>query len=726
MAKVALLIGVSEYEPGLTPLPSAAKDVEALQRVLQDPELGGFDTVKTLINPDPVAMQSEIEALVTEQRSLDDLVLLYFSGHGVRDGSRNLYFATRITRNNANGDLIRATAVSARSIDEILHNSRIRRQVIILDCCYSGAFDPALRLKDDNSVDLHGQLGAKGRVVLASSDSTQYSQVQAGADLSLYTHYLVEGIETGAGDLNEDGQISAQELHHYAFDRVREAAPNMTPKLITLKDLGFEIVLSKAKVTDPRLRYRKTVARYADGETLRPSGRAVLDTLRQQLNLTVVEAEEIEAEVFQPYRERLANIQNYLTTLRLEAEHQYPLDETARDAMESLRQLLGLRSEDVVLVEREIQTEFVPLSDQTAPELLQRKTPQSAETDFTEKHTSLNAEEYFDRGLAKQKEGDMQGAIADFDEAICLAPDNADVYFLRGSVKYALGDNREAIIDFDETVRRNPNESSAYFVRGIVKSELGEYEEAITDFSEALRLKPNDAEVYFKRGNVKGHLNNFKEAIKDFNEALCLKPDYADVYYVRGNAKSRLGDREGSIQDYDEAIRLKSQYADDAYYARGSAKASFGDKKGAIADLDEALFLTPDFVDVYLSRGLYKIALGDKKGALSDYDKAIFLKSDYAGAYSLRGRVKFDLGNKIGGLLDLDEAIRLESDFATAHYNRGFIKSNLGDHQGSIIDYQNAALLYQKQGDMESYRNALKMVEQLKKKGKGFLGGLFS
>ena len=56
MAKVALLIGVSEYEPGLNPLPAAVKDIERLRQVLQDPEMGGFDEVKTLANPEPHTM----------------------------------------------------------------------------------------------------------------------------------------------------------------------------------------------------------------------------------------------------------------------------------------------------------------------------------------------------------------------------------------------------------------------------------------------------------------------------------------------------------------------------------------------------------------------------------------------------------------------------------------------------------------------------------------------
>jgi hypothetical protein len=49
---------------------------------------------------------------------------------------------------------------------------------------------------------------------------------------------LIEGIETGAGDRNEDGFISMLELHEYAASRVRETAPKMTPKIIVLKDKG--------------------------------------------------------------------------------------------------------------------------------------------------------------------------------------------------------------------------------------------------------------------------------------------------------------------------------------------------------------------------------------------------------------------------------------------------------------------------------------------------------
>ena len=147
MAKVALLIGVSEYEVGLNSLPAAVKDVVALERILKDSEMGGFDEVRILTNPDRQTMEYEVETLFTG-RSKDDLLLLYFSGHGIKCNKSNLYFATRITKKNSNDDLILSTAVPARFVHEVMNNSRAKRQVIILDCCYSGAFDPSLQTKD--------------------------------------------------------------------------------------------------------------------------------------------------------------------------------------------------------------------------------------------------------------------------------------------------------------------------------------------------------------------------------------------------------------------------------------------------------------------------------------------------------------------------------------------------------------------------------------------------
>jgi hypothetical protein len=222
--------------------------------------------------------------------------------------------------------------------------------------------------KDDGSVDLQGQLGAEGRVVLTSSSSTQYSFEQQGSDLSLYTRYLIEGIETGAGDLDEDGKVSVRELHEYATSKVQETAPSMTPKLITLKDLGFDLVLAKAKVTDPKLRYRRQVERYSSRGVISSIGRTILDRLQIQLGLSGQVAKEIESEVLRPYQERLDNIQLYQDEFSKAVKHEYPLSSYVLSELENLLDILGLRREDVDVIEQEIIAQTAHSSEATREE----------------------------------------------------------------------------------------------------------------------------------------------------------------------------------------------------------------------------------------------------------------------------------------------------------------------------------------------------------------------
>ncbi|MDB9307345.1 SUMF1/EgtB/PvdO family nonheme iron enzyme [Aphanizomenon sp. CS-733/32] len=238
--KIALLIGVSEYGAGIPPLLSALNDVEAMERVLQNPNLGNFAQVQRLLNPDTVAMRIAIQKLF-RNASKEDLLLFFFSGHGITNDDNHLYLATR----NTAKDDFEATAVDANFIQTQSKNCYSKRQVLILDACYSGAFASGWHTKSTGVDIIKKQLGAEGRVVLTSSGVTQTSFTQEGATLSLYTQYLVEGIETGAADTNNDGNIHVHELHDYAKSRVQAVKRNMTPDIILDKE-GYNILLAYA------------------------------------------------------------------------------------------------------------------------------------------------------------------------------------------------------------------------------------------------------------------------------------------------------------------------------------------------------------------------------------------------------------------------------------------------------------------------------------------------
>ncbi|MBW4434498.1 MAG: caspase family protein [Pelatocladus maniniholoensis HA4357-MV3] len=280
MAKLALLIGVSEYESNvLPPLPGVVKDIEAMQRVLEHPEIGKFDQVTQLINKDASTIHYEIERLFTENRYKDDLVLLYLSGHGFRDENGYLHYVSCNTKINEHKHVFTGTAVAARFIQEqCMNRSQSQRQVVILDCCFSGAFAEGMSAKNVVriiNIDIAAQLGGEGRAVLTSSTATQVSFEDQGG--GVYTQYLIEGMEKGAADTDNDGVITVAELHEYAKRKVQEAKPAMKPEIYAVRE-GYTIRLANAPVGDPRLEYRKEVEKCVrkDG-SFSAVGRRILD-----------------------------------------------------------------------------------------------------------------------------------------------------------------------------------------------------------------------------------------------------------------------------------------------------------------------------------------------------------------------------------------------------------------------------------------------------------------
>lgn len=347
MAKVALLIGISEYSEGLSSLPGTQEDISILQRVLQNPQVGGFDQVDVLRNPDRTQMELAIETLFTENRSRDDLILLYFSGHGVRDDNGTLYFANCSTEKNPQGRIRTSTAVPATALQGYMSRSRSKRQVLILDCCFSGAFANDMTAKQaDEAIDVKAQLGGEGRAVLTSSTATQVSYETEGANI--YTRYLVQGLETGAADRDEDGHISVDELHEYAREQVRAAAPTMQPEIYAVRE-GYKIVLARAPQGDPRLVYRKELEQRAKQKQgkLSPIDQRALKFRCQELGLSSQEAEQIALQVLQPYQEFWAKLNEFEEAIQETLDYDPQLSASSIDDLRYLQRVLKLRDEDI-------------------------------------------------------------------------------------------------------------------------------------------------------------------------------------------------------------------------------------------------------------------------------------------------------------------------------------------------------------------------------------------
>ncbi|MEA5477477.1 SUMF1/EgtB/PvdO family nonheme iron enzyme [Pseudanabaena galeata UHCC 0370] len=348
MGRYALLIGISNYNAGLNPLPSAVKDVDALQEVLLNAEIGGFadGNVTVLKDAEKGAIETAIYHLFANRKP-DDLLLFYFSGHGVTDDRRDFYFTGLSTSREA----LPPTAVSSSYVQSQMYNSRSKRQVAILDCCHSGAFPKGMMAKDVGTVDI--KLGGEGQAILTAADSSQYAFEQEGFELSLYTHFLVEGLKTGAADRDEDGDVSVDELHLYVEGKVKSVNNSMSPKFFGQKE-GHRIVLARAAQDDPKLRFRKEVEKVVKRSNGKISIIARNLLLGKSQGLDSLEVETIINEVKRPYDEYDRKLKKYEQDLADMIAEEFPFSEVVQQEIKEYENHLGLREDDIKVVKARV------------------------------------------------------------------------------------------------------------------------------------------------------------------------------------------------------------------------------------------------------------------------------------------------------------------------------------------------------------------------------------
>ncbi len=139
-------------------------------------------------------------------------------------------------------------------------------------------------------------------------------------------------------------------------------------------------------------------------------------------------------------------------------------------------------------------------------------------------------------GLDKVAQGDLTGAIADYNQAIKLNPNLAEAYNNRGLARSNQQNLTRAIADYDRAISINPNLAEAYNNRGLARSNQQNLTRAIADYDRAISINPNLAEAYNNRGLARSNQQNLTRAIADYDRAISINPNLAQAYANRGEA----------------------------------------------------------------------------------------------------------------------------------------------------------------------------------------------
>lgn len=212
---------------------------------------------------------------------------------------------------------------------------------------------------------------------------------------------------------------------------------------------------------------------------------------------------------------------------------------------------------------------------------------------------SFHAADYVQHGREHIEAGDYAAAIADFDKALQIAPEDPATYYYRASAKFEWGKSEQAtgnmeqakrlyhaaIEDYTQVITLDPENPRAYIFGGMVH----------------LRLAGLEADV----GNRKQAKHHYQLAIEDASQSTLMAStmEYAlffslsvnAAYLKLADAEVALGKTEDAHSHYQQVVTIKADHAL-AYYAQGLAKQALGQHDAAEFDFAKARVLNP-YVD---------------------------------------------------------------------------------------------------------------------------------
>ena len=150
----------------------------------------------------------------------------------------------------------------------------------------------------------------------------------------------------------------------------------------------------------------------------------------------------------------------------------------------------------------------------------------------------------------------------------------------------------DAIAHFQEAVKIEPDEAKFHNNLGNALVQKGRMDEAITHFQEALKIDPNEAEMHYNLGNALLKEGSVDDAIIQYQKALEIKPDYVDVRVNLGNALLKKGSVDDAIAHFRKALQIKPDNTK-AQNNLGNAFLQKGKTEEAITHFQEALKIEP-------------------------------------------------------------------------------------------------------------------------------------
>lgn len=356
--------------------------------------------------------------------------------------------------------------------------------------------------------------------------------------------------------------------------------------------------------------------------------------------------------------------------------------------------------------------------------------------------TLSEAKRLYNQGQQKLAAGDLQGAIAKFNQALEfnpkyylallklgdiivqlnrnheslgyysqaleIQPNCYEALVSYGTALLTLGLYEKALNSYEKALRINTKDIDSWLGKGSALNALGQYEESLENYNQAINEHPDDSRLYVNRSQVLGILERYREAIIDCDRALRISSDWM-IWYNRGGAFFCLSLYEEAIKNYREAIRLEPK-AHEVWADLGLALHSLKRYDEALDSYDKAIKANRNDGVAWLNRGLTLIEMNRFEDAIKHYDAAVTIFPNDYHLWSNRSQALKELKLYEEALLDLEKAIEINQSSAGVWRNKGSALITLKHYEAALESYSIADSI--DGGDFESLHDrAIAFVE---------------
>lgn len=231
---------------------------------------------------------------------------------------------------------------------------------------------------------------------------------------------------------------------------------------------------------------------------------------------------------------------------------------------------------------------------------------------------------------------------------------NELVYNDRASALHECGQIEAAVASYDEAIRFNPMYAEAYYNKGLLAQSQKQHQLALSLFEKSIELNPNNLQAYNNMGTVLDALCDFESAIQSYGKAIALDPGYVEAYANMGNALASLRKSEAAIKYYDKAIELKKGLSE-VYNSRANVLAELDRHSEALLDYDRSIQIKPEYADAHSNKGIALYEMRRHEEAIASYQDALKLKPDFEYLFGLRLHTKMIIANWDNYHNELDE-----------------------------------------------------------------------